>query len=101
MVMYKFALGILFLLMACSPTPTVMIGDCYVDAFADKVGPNDITFEVVKVIKINTTEIQYLYTFPNDPNFQGRWYTIQGSNKGLVTEDISTFTKRRRVKCPW
>jgi hypothetical protein len=49
------------------------VGSCYANKYSVELGSSDDFYEIVKVRKSSKDETHYLYTFPNEKKFVGKW----------------------------
>jgi hypothetical protein len=91
--------------------PWPQVGDCFERFLADRPSKTDDGYELDKVVAVNPKaqydQIEIVYNFPNEPNFQkGRWYTIKYLNwesKDTFFRDYGSPMKPRvnKIACPW
>lgn len=95
-------LALTFTIASCaSPVPEIKINQCYISNYAAELGPKHEFYEIQKVETVTATKVRCLYTFPNDPNFKGKWA------KGIIPYLLSTYDKDyflayyKPIVCPY
>ena len=73
------------------------LNDCYIDTATEGTP----LLEIVKVIKINQNQLEYVYTFPMVSKFNHKFATTDSNDKSLVTDPVNVFlTHHRKTNCP-